>query len=270
MRTTTLTAFPIPGEQKSRAPLSCRTRKMNSRKLLLALLLVVPILAVQSLAAQSPAATPASAQPAAPKHHAARSHKHSSSAHSKAAKADKNKASKTLTAQALSPKPELPKWPAKEDPTPASITWDSHGLRIEASNSSLQQILKDVATATGASIEGADDDQRVFGTFGPGPAREVLSLLLHGTGYNVLMVGDQGQGTPREVILSSRNSVTAQSAAHPNPAADSDDDDDEDNRPVQPVVTDRYGQGLGPESEQNSRQGAGRPHPPQDGNPPQN
>jgi hypothetical protein len=75
-------------------------------------------------------------------------------------------------------------------------------LRIDAANSSLQQILNDVATATGARISGLNSDPRIFGTYGPGPARDVLSQLLDGSGYNVLMIGDRGQGTPRQVLLS--------------------------------------------------------------------
>ncbi len=82
------------------------------------------------------------------------------------------------------------------------MVWNSHGLRIDAANSSLQQILKDVSTATGAKVSGLGADQRIFGTYGPGSARDVLSELLDGSGYNVLMIGEQGQGTPRQVVLS--------------------------------------------------------------------
>lgn len=101
--------------------------------------------------------------------------------------------------------PEVPKppdWPVNDQPKEATIVWNSHGLRVDASNSSLQQILKDVATATGTKISGLDSDQRIFGAYGPGPARNVLSQLLDGSGYNVLMIGDRGQGTPRQVVLS--------------------------------------------------------------------
>ena len=100
------------------------------------------------------------------------------------------------------PAPKPPDWPANDQPKPASVVWNSQGLRIDASNSSLQQILKEVATETGAKVEGMGADQRIFGIYGPGPARDVLSQLLDGSGYNVLMVGDQGQGTPREIVLS--------------------------------------------------------------------
>jgi hypothetical protein len=99
--------------------------------------------------------------------------------------------------------PPAPNWPANDKPAAASVVWDSQGLRIEATNSSLSQILKEIATKTGATLEGLGADQRVFGAFGPGPARDVISQLLYGSGYNVLMVGDQGQGTPRRIVLSS-------------------------------------------------------------------
>jgi len=102
------------------------------------------------------------------------------------------------------PPPELPHWPANSDPTQPAVTWDSHGLRIDAANASLHQILDQVASATGAKVEGMGTDERIFGEYGPGEARDVISQLLHGSGYNLLLIGDQGQGTPREIILSAR------------------------------------------------------------------
>jgi hypothetical protein len=108
----------------------------------------------------------------------------------------------SVVAPALPAAPPAPDWPAKQQPTDASVVWDSQGLRIVASNSSLAQILREVSTVTGAKIEGMGADQRVFGTYGPGAVRDVLSELLDGSGYNVLMVGDLGQGTPRQIILS--------------------------------------------------------------------
>src|SRR5581483_6629390 len=102
-----------------------------------------------------------------------------------------------------------PDWPINSQPKPASVTWNRDALSIDAANSSLQQILTDVASATGASVDGVTKDERIFGTFGPAPTRDVLTQLLQGTGYNVVMVGDQGQGVPRQVILSARNSSKA-------------------------------------------------------------
>lgn len=111
-----------------------------------------------------------------------------------------------------------PNWPIDAQPRPASVTWNQQQLSIDASNSSLQQILKDIASETGSSIDGASKDERIFGTYGPAPARDVIAQLLQGTGYNVLLVGDQGQGVPRQIILSPRNNnKAAQGSSRPTP-----------------------------------------------------
>jgi hypothetical protein len=177
------------------------------------------LLAGQGLAAQTPAPLPAHK----PVHHHARS-----TAHAVAASAE------AVPAPVTPPAPEMPKWPVNDPPGPASIVWDSHGLRIDATNSSLQQILKEVSTATGTKVEGLGSDTRIFGAFGPGPARDVLSQLLQGSGYNVLMVGDQGQGTPRELMLSMRHTGDAQPIVTPNQSSDEDADPDDAAQPQAP------------------------------------
>ncbi len=98
-----------------------------------------------------------------------------------------------------------PNWPINAQPKPAAISWNKQDLRIDAANSSLQQILTDIASATGASVEGLTKDERIFGEFGPAPARDVLAKLLQGTGYNIMLIGDQGKGVPRQIVLSARN-----------------------------------------------------------------
>jgi hypothetical protein len=100
--------------------------------------------------------------------------------------------------------PPPPNWPANDKPVDATVMWDSKGLSIVAANSSLQQILNQVATETGAKVDGMNADQRVFGSYGPGPARDVIGQLLDGSGYNVLMIGGEGSGAPRQILLSSR------------------------------------------------------------------
>jgi hypothetical protein len=131
------------------------------------------------------------------------------------------------------PAPEQPHWPVNDTPGDPSVTWDSHGLHIAATNSSLHQILNQVSAATGAKVEGMGADERVFGEFGPGEARDVLSQLLNGSSYNVLMIGDQGEGTPRQIVLSARHSAKdSGSANRPNPNQDAQDDE----APEQPEV----------------------------------
>jgi hypothetical protein len=134
------------------------------------------------------------------------------------------------------PEPPAPLWPANDNPTPAEVVWDSQGLRINAANSSLEQILNDVAAATGAKVEGFAADQRVFGVYGPASARDVLGQLLQGSGYNVLLIGDQGQGTPREIVLSTRHAGTAHMAGTPTASGNDDADVDEPPQPTPPPM----------------------------------
>jgi hypothetical protein len=116
------------------------------------------------------------------------------------------------------------------------VVYDSRGLMVVASNSSLAQILKEVSIDTGAKLEGmgADPgtmDQRIYGTYGPGPARDVLKQLLDGSGYNVLLIGDRGQGTPRRIVLSPQSGSAIPTTAHNTAPQPSEDDNDSDQSP---------------------------------------
>jgi hypothetical protein len=110
------------------------------------------------------------------------------------------------------------------------VEWDSRGLRISAKNASLREILTEVSSRTGATLEGMGADERVFGEYGPGPAKEVLAQVLNGSAYNVMLIGDQGQGTPRQIVLSMR-SASGQYAVQPAQTSAADDDSE-------PVVED--------------------------------
>ena len=182
------------------------------------------LFAVQAPAAQAPAAQSAPSL----------SHKavHPST-HPRVVQA-KTPPAQTVAAPVTPPAPELPHWPANDKPAEATVTWDSKGLHIEAANSSLRQILKDVSTVTGVKIEGLGADERVFGVYGPGQARDVLSPLLHGSGYNVMMIGDLGQGTPRQIVLSSRQRGETQNIATKSAASNNDDEDTDNEEQPQP------------------------------------
>jgi hypothetical protein len=104
----------------------------------------------------------------------------------------------------LTPPPPPPNWPANDKAAPASVSWNGRDLTIAATNSSLAQILTEVSTATGVKVEGEQSDQRIFGSYGPASARDVLNQLLDGSGYNVLIIGDKGEGTPRELVLTAK------------------------------------------------------------------
>ena len=159
----------------------------------------------QAPAAQAPSAQTGGTSTAAPQHTAAPTHRR---ARQKPAAATPSPVPAAVTPP-VAAAPPPPNWPANDKPADAAVMWDSKGLSIVAANSSLQQILEQVATETGAKVDGMNGDQRVFGKYGPGPAREVIAQLLDGSGYNVLMIGDQGGGAPRQIVLSSRPSGPA-------------------------------------------------------------
>ena len=98
----------------------------------------------------------------------------------------------------------------------AQIVFTGDTLSIRADNSSLAAILHQVAGKSGMQIEGLSGDERVFGTFGPGAPRDVLADLLNGTAYNLVLLGDLGDGAPRQLILTP---ATHAGAAPPPPAA---------------------------------------------------
>jgi hypothetical protein len=140
--------------------------------------------------------------------------------------------------------PPMPHWPVNDNPNPPSVVWDASGLRISASNSSLQQILNEVSTDTGTKVVGNVPDQRVFGSYGPGQASDVLLQLLQGSGFNVLLAGDLGHGAPSQIVLTPRRTGAANAPAGINPQqpqAQQDQDDtetvDQQEPPEQPEET---------------------------------
>jgi hypothetical protein len=141
-----------------------------------------------------------------------------------------------------------PDWPANAQAVPAEVAWDGRELSVNASNSSLQQILKDVSTATGVKVDGLGGDQRIFGSYGPAASRDVLSQLLEGAGYNVMMVGDLGEGTPRELDLSPRKAAAPGSggAQQNNRQEQADDAQDEPEPEPPPVQNPRRPNGIYP------------------------
>jgi hypothetical protein len=110
---------------------------------------------------------------------------------------------------------------------PAKVSLGSGDLSVQAENSSLTQILHDLSSSTGMTIDGLGKDQRVFGSYGPANPRDVLSALLQDSGYNVMMVGATAQGAPRQLLLTPRSGDALGSAAQPRPAQNQDDADDD-------------------------------------------
>jgi len=78
----------------------------------------------------------------------------------------------------------LPCWISR--PVPSRSLSMTALCRSDAHNSSLSEILKNLEASSGMAVDGFDKDSRIFGVYGPGSPRDVLSDLLDGAGYNFL------------------------------------------------------------------------------------
>ena len=122
----------------------------------------------------------------------------------------------------------LPPVPAPPPTHRAQVAYAQGQLSISADNSSLNQILRDVAHQTGMKITGGVAEEHVFGQYGPAKPARVLAMLLEGTGSNILLV-QSGAAAPTELILTPRTG----GATPPNPNAPNFNDaaDNEDTPP---------------------------------------
>jgi hypothetical protein len=125
--------------------------------------------------------------------------------------------------------PELPLTPQQRPPQSAQVTYADGTLSVSADNSSLNQILRQIANDTGMKITGGVAEERVFGKYGPADPAQILAELLDGTGSNMILVHREGEAHA-ELILTPRQG----GATPPNPNAHAFDDRPEprDNSPI--------------------------------------
>jgi len=97
--------------------------------------------------------------------------------------------------------PQAPVSLADQPPAAASVTFVKGQLTIQAQNSTLLQILQAITAQTGMKVHGSPGDHRIFGIYGPGAPRAVLSELLSGFSFNYLLVGTAPNGAPQQLIL---------------------------------------------------------------------
>ncbi len=124
---------------------------------------------------------------------------------------------------------------------PAKVDLADGRLAIHADNSSLIEIMHRLGADAGMTIDGLNKDQRVFGTYGPGDPQEIISELLDGTGYNVVMLGVTQSGTPKQITLTPRVGGIPNGSAglQPQPMnqLNQDDEDDEPQQQQMQIIT---------------------------------
>lgn len=120
---------------------------------------------------------------------------------------------------------------ASQPPQPPAVKLEKGELTVDAHNSELSAILDEVARRSGMTVDGQGSGARVFGVYGPGSPRQVLTELLEGAGYNFMMVGGAPDGTPRELLLTARTRNQAAPAAPPSAASSSDEESDDQEPP---------------------------------------
>ncbi len=101
----------------------------------------------------------------------------------------------------------------------ADVRYANGLLSIDASNSSLNQILREIGRQTGMKITGGVLDERVFGHYGPASADVVLETLIDSNSTNVLLRHGPANEL-EELILTARSG----GATPPNPNAPGFDD----------------------------------------------
>ena len=120
------------------------------------------------------------------------------------------------------PQPAPPPPPATLEQMPTSapqVSFHNDQLTIIAHNSTLGDVLRAVRNQTGAAVEiPANATERVVGRFGPGPARDVLAVLLNGSHFNYVMLGSASNPNALDrVILTHKSGGASETSAQPNP-----------------------------------------------------
>jgi hypothetical protein len=154
---------------------------------------------------------PAWAQTAAPTSATPGTSAHPQRAHARGKKA-------APAAETPQPAPPPPT-PEQMPPTAPRVTYQNGLLTIDATNSTLSQVLRSVQAQTGASVEmpASAANERVMMQLGPGRPRDVLNTLLNGSKFNYIILGmTENPGGVQKVILTTRLSTPTVNTAQNN------------------------------------------------------
>ncbi|HXZ33870.1 MAG TPA: hypothetical protein VEH30_16455 [Terriglobales bacterium] len=105
------------------------------------------------------------------------------------------------------PEPVVPLSPEQMPASPPQVAFSGGILTITANNATLGDILRAVHRQTGAAVDvPGNATERVVGIFGPGPVRDVMTLLLNGSHFNYVLLGSATDpGALEKVVLISKS-----------------------------------------------------------------
>ncbi len=100
-----------------------------------------------------------------------------------------------------------------------AVLWDGVVLQVDATNVPLSRVLREISLKTKLHITGTAPDERIFGTYGPGPMNLVVPALLDGLSINMLLTERTG-GVPSDLSLTARSGGPTPSAVPTQQAID--------------------------------------------------
>ena len=105
------------------------------------------------------------------------------------------------------PQEVMPLTPEQRPAAAPLVIYLNGKLSVTAKNSTLGDILRAIATKTGANIEVPENaNERVVSQLGPAPARDVMAALLNGSHFNYVMVGTEADpNAVARVVLTAKS-----------------------------------------------------------------
>ena len=86
----------------------------------------------------------------------------------------------------------------------ARVLYSGGLVTVTAHDSTLDEIVQQIAAKVGVKVDGRASNEKVFGTYGPEAPAVVLTTLLDGSGSNLLIV-QSASDRPLEIILTPRS-----------------------------------------------------------------
>ena len=128
----------------------------------------------------------------------------------------------TANAPVDAPQEVMPLTPEQRPAAPPIVIYLNGKLSISAKKSTLGDVLRAIASKTGAAIDIPDNaNERVVSQLGPAPARDVMASLLNGSHFNYVMVGTENDpNSVARVVLtakSEKGETTGTAVASSNP-----------------------------------------------------